>query len=243
MTEFVGFLAGAVEGGMPLGLAAALVTLWMTFIPCFLWIFAGAPYVGWASAIPRLSAALAAITAAVVGVILNLSIWFAAHVFFAEVTRFEAGPVGMILPVARSLDPVALALAGLAGILLLVLRLPLLAVLGSPVTWVLMAFFLATLWGVWFAIMKNREHRTMHEDLVIWPDRMQLQHVQPRRAPLEWEANPYWVSVPLHEKGGPVENYLTLRGSDREVELGAFLSPEERAALRDELTGVLARIR
>ena len=129
------------------------------------------------------------------------------------------------------------------GATAVMLALPLLAVLGSPVTWVLMVFFLATLWGVWFAIMKNREHRTMHEELAIWPDRIALHHVQPHRPPLEWEANPYWVSVHLHQKGGPVENYLTLKGSDREVELGAFLSPEERAALRDELTGVLARLR
>lgn len=128
------------------------------------------------------------------------------------------------------------------GITAIMLSLPLLALLGSPVTWVLMAFFLATIAGVWFAIMKNREHRRMHEDLEIWPDRMRLEHVQPARDPLEWEAHPYWVSVHLRDKG-PVEKYLTLRGSDREVELGAFLSPEEREALHEELTTVLARLR
>jgi hypothetical protein len=87
VTEFVGFLAGAQAGGPGLGLAAALVTLWVTFAPCFLWIFAGAPYVEWIATRPRLQGALDAITAAVVGVIANLSLWFALHVVFGEVTR------------------------------------------------------------------------------------------------------------------------------------------------------------
>lgn len=119
------------------------------------------------------------------------------------------------------------------------LALPLLALLGSPVTWVLMAFFAATLAGVWIAIMRNRRHRSLHEELDLWPDRIRLHHVQPAHDPLEWEANPYWVSVHLHEKGGPVENYLTLKGNNREVEIGAFLSPEEREALYHELIRAL----
>jgi chromate transport protein ChrA len=90
VTEFVGFLAGAQAGGLGLGLAAALVTLWVTFAPCFLWIFAGAPYVEWIATRPRLQGALDAITAAVVGVIANLSLWFALHVVFGEVTRTGA---------------------------------------------------------------------------------------------------------------------------------------------------------
>ncbi len=123
------------------------------------------------------------------------------------------------------------------------LALPLVTLLGSPITWVLLVFFLATIGGVWFAIMRNREHRSLHEELAVWPDRLRLAHVAPRGAPLEWEANPYWVSVHLHEKGGPVEKYLTLKGSDREVEIGKFLSPDERVALHDEITRLLASLR
>lgn len=124
-----------------------------------------------------------------------------------------------------------------------IIALPLLAVLGSAVAWVLMGFFAAALAAIWWAIAANRAQQSQHEELAIWPDRMWLSHVEPRRAPLEWEANPYWVSVHLRETGGPVEKYLTMRGSDREVEIGAFLSPEERAALHGELTRVLARLR
>ena len=119
VTEFVGFLAGFREEGVALGLAAAAVTLWVTFVPCFLWIFAGAPYIEWISAQPRLRGALSAITAAVVGVILNLSLWFAAHVFFGQVGEARAGPVRVILPDPATLDPVAVGLAALAGLALL----------------------------------------------------------------------------------------------------------------------------
>ncbi len=136
VTEFVGFLAGAAEGGVWLGLAAAGVTLWVTFVPCFLWIFAGAPYVAWISAQPRLTGALNAITAAVVGVILNLSLWFALHVMFGTVTHLEIGPGRAAVPVFATVVPGAIALSCLAGALLwwrkmdLLVVLPLMALAG-----------------------------------------------------------------------------------------------------------------
>ncbi len=129
VTEFVGFLAGAQAGGFALGVAAALVTLWVTFIPCFLWIFAGAPYIEWISAQPRLTGALNAITAAVVGVILNLSLWFALHVFFAGVSQVSLGPLLIWTPEWGTLLPGALVLAALAAALLLWRKLDLLIVL------------------------------------------------------------------------------------------------------------------
>jgi hypothetical protein len=102
--------------GLGLGLAAALVTLWVTFAPCFLWIFAGAPYVEWIATRPRLQGALDAITAAVVGVIANLSLWFALHVVFGEVTRVGTpGGPGLWLPTAASVDIGAVILTALAA--------------------------------------------------------------------------------------------------------------------------------
>jgi chromate transporter len=129
VTEFVGFLAGAQAGGWGLGAAAALVTLWVTFVPCFLWIFAGAPYIEWIASRPRLTGALQAITAAVVGVILNLSLWFAAHVLFTDLDLRDIGPVTLLVPVWASLDWMALALTAVAGGLLWGLRLDLLKAL------------------------------------------------------------------------------------------------------------------
>ena len=117
VTQFVGFLTGFKEGGILLGLAAALVALWVTFAPCFLWIFAGAPYIEWISNQPRLKAALNAITAAVVGVILNLSIWFALHVLFADVTRQSFGPITLWRPALASVEWLAVGLFALSAIL------------------------------------------------------------------------------------------------------------------------------
>ena len=98
VTEFVGFLAAFQEGGIKLALIAGFLTLWVTFIPCFLWIFAGAPYIDWISSQPRLHGALSAITAAVVGVILNLSIWFMLHVFFEKISDLQFGPINLLWP-------------------------------------------------------------------------------------------------------------------------------------------------
>ncbi|WP_299844008.1 chromate efflux transporter [uncultured Roseovarius sp.] len=125
VTEFVGLLAGFEKGGVGLSLVAGALTLWVTFTPCFLWIFAGAPYVENILSRPRLKGALAAISAAVVGVILNLSVWFALHVLFTSVERGTFGPV----PEISSFSPVSAGFVTLASILFLVLRLPMLVVL------------------------------------------------------------------------------------------------------------------
>ncbi|MDJ1007448.1 MAG: chromate efflux transporter [Paracoccaceae bacterium] len=130
VTEFVAFLAGFKEGGFPLAFAAAATALWVTFIPCFLWIFAAAPWIEWITARPRLQSALAAITAAVVGVILNLSLWFALHVVFDDLVALEIGPVSVLWPVWPSLDPAAAALAVLAGAALFLGRFGLVPLIG-----------------------------------------------------------------------------------------------------------------
>ncbi|ROU04298.1 chromate efflux transporter [Histidinibacterium lentulum] len=131
VTQFVGQLTGALQGGPALAAAAALMTLWVTFVPCFIWIFAGAPLIDWLEGQPRLSAALAAVTAAVVGVIANLSLWFAIHVLFAETTVLKTGPVRLTAPVLPSGQPIALALVALAALLLIGRRWPLPAALAA----------------------------------------------------------------------------------------------------------------
>ena len=120
VTEFVGFLAAArAEDSLAMGFAGAVVTLWATFAPCFLWIFAGAPYIDWIGTRPRLRRALAGITAAVVGVILNLSLWFALHVAFGTVTRETAGPLVLWTPDLATFDWRVVVIAGVAALLLL----------------------------------------------------------------------------------------------------------------------------
>jgi chromate transporter len=115
---YVAFIAGFRNqmGVDPLvgGLLGAAVATWVTFAPCFLWIFLGAPYIERLRGDKALSGALAAITAAVVGVILNLALWFAIHVLFREVETLSAGPLTIAAPKLLSLDPGAAALAALA---------------------------------------------------------------------------------------------------------------------------------
>ena len=119
VNEFVGFIAAFRQGGLWYGLLGAVVTLWVTFTPCFLWIFVGAPYIDWIASQARLRGALTAITAAVVGVILNLSIWFALHVFFNEVSMQEYGPLVLWWPQFDSLDWRVLLLSLMCAVLLL----------------------------------------------------------------------------------------------------------------------------
>jgi len=119
VTQFVGMVAGMAQGGVALALLAGLMVLWVTFVPCFIWIFAGAPLIDWLEGRPRLSGALAAITAAVVGVIANLSLWFALHTLFAELNLLRWGGLQILWPEVTSLQPVAAGLAVFAGWLIL----------------------------------------------------------------------------------------------------------------------------
>jgi len=133
--QFVGFLAAANAGtGLPLlvaGLIGSVIVLWTTFLPCFAWIFAGGPFIETLQRIRSLSAALSAVTAGVVGVVLNLSLWFAIHVLFGRVGELNAGPIRTVLPDPASLDVFALGLCAAAMIALLRFKVGLLPVLGG----------------------------------------------------------------------------------------------------------------
>ena len=118
VTEFVALLAGYAQGGIGLALAAGAVALWVTFTPCFLWIFVAGPYIETLTDRPKLAGALRCITSAVVGVILNLSIWFALHVMFDRIIHWGALPV----PDLETVNLSALALTVMAAGLLLWLK-------------------------------------------------------------------------------------------------------------------------
>lgn len=124
--QFTGFMAAYqhAAGLSPLlaGTLGSAITLWVTFVPCFLWIFVFAPYVEALRGNRRLSSALAAITAAVVGVILNLSVFFALHVLFAEVQMSSVGPLTVPVPRWASLDIRAAAVSAVAFGMLFALK-------------------------------------------------------------------------------------------------------------------------
>jgi chromate transporter len=135
VTQYVGFIAAFRHpGGLP-PLAAAtlggLLTTWVTFLPCFLWVLAGAPYVERLRSNQALSAALSAITAAVVGVILNLALWFALHFWFADLGDLRLGILHLPRPHWVSIDPFAILLSIAALVAVLRFRVGTFAILGG----------------------------------------------------------------------------------------------------------------
>ena len=121
------------------------------------------------------------------------------------------------------------------GLTAVMIAVPLIGILGTPVLWALLPFLLGTIWSVWFALRKNGRDRDIVEDLRLSSNRITLVRHGPNGSRKDWEANPYWLRLTLHETGGPVPNYLTLKADGREVELGAFLSEDERIALAADL--------
>lgn len=144
---FVGFLGGArLSGWEPLlgGLTGAAVTLWFTFVPCFLWIFVGAPYVETVRNVRWLAGALASVTAAVVGVIASLAVWFAVHVLFAKVTDIAWGPLTLPGPDLATFDAAAALIATTCAVALIRYKASMLMVLAvaalAGVVWKLAPF-------------------------------------------------------------------------------------------------------
>jgi chromate transporter len=135
VTQFVGFMGAyrAAGGLSPLlaGTLGGLLTTWVTFVPCFLWILLGAPFMETLRRNKALSAALAAITAAVVGIILNLAVWFAMHVLFSEVWKVSSFGVSVDVPVLSSVNLPSLVLTLAAIIAVFRFKVGLLTVLAA----------------------------------------------------------------------------------------------------------------
>jgi chromate transporter len=135
VVQFVGFM-GAFRlatdlSPMAAGVLASVLVTWVTFTPCFLWIFLGAPYVESLRGNERLAAALSGITAAVVGVIANLALWFGLHTAFGVVDEHRVWGMRLLVPVAGTVEPAALAISVAAFVLLLRFRWPVIATLGA----------------------------------------------------------------------------------------------------------------
>jgi chromate transporter len=147
VVEFVGFLAAYRQSGtldpMLAGLAGAVLVTWVTFAPSFLWVFLGAPYAEHLRGNRRLAGTLSAITAAVVGAILNLAVWFALHAVFGVVEEVMIGPIRLQVPDVSTLDVAALALAIGSFVAVFRLKWPTLAVLGVSAA-------VGATWYVWW---------------------------------------------------------------------------------------------
>lgn len=123
------------------------------------------------------------------------------------------------------------------------ITIPLYPLLGTFVLWGLLPFLLLAVAGLWWALERSYRDGEILEVLTLDPDRIHLSRTARRAAPLEWEANSYWVRAEMHPSGGPVPCYVTLTGNGRTVEIGAFLSEDERRTLYGELASALAEAR
>ena len=125
--------------------------------------------------------------------------------------------------------------AAFIGATIGLIMIPLVPLLGSVVLWGILPFMLLAVAGIWWALQRNHRDHQILEVLRVSPDQLTLTRHNPRTPDQNWECNAYWAEAFLHPSGGPVPHYLTLRGNGREVELGAFLSQEERQALYGDL--------
>lgn len=128
------------------------------------------------------------------------------------------------------------------GIVAVGLAVPLVPLIGTKAGLGLVPFSLAALVALYLALRRSYFDGRLTEELRLWPDLIAVERREPGGAVLRWQANPFWVQAELSDRG-PVEHYLTLKGGGREIELGAFLSPEERQTLHRELGAALAKLR
>jgi uncharacterized membrane protein len=120
------------------------------------------------------------------------------------------------------------------------LGLPMLALVGTTVFWGLVPFAAAALGGLWYGFRRNNFDGRLTEEVIVWRDEIRIERREPNGRVLRWNADPMQVRIRVRE-AAKVEKYLTLRGSGREVELGAFLSPDERVLLAAEVEDALTR--
>lgn len=122
------------------------------------------------------------------------------------------------------------------------ITLPLMPLLGTFAFWGLLPFLVVALFGMKWALDRNRRDAQILEILTLDATEARLERRNANGSLQSWHCNRYWVSVELHTEGGPVPNYVTLHGGGREVEIGAFLSEDERKALFEELQEALRRV-
>ncbi|MEO1721943.1 MAG: DUF2244 domain-containing protein [Pseudomonadota bacterium] len=111
---------------------------------------------------------------------------------------------------------------------------PLLPLTLTKVIWIPLGFCVTVLVALWYALRRNTADGRMVERVTLWADELRVERIEASGRVKRWRADPYWVRITLLEQGRP-ENYLTLKGGGREIELGAFLSPDERLSLAERL--------
>jgi uncharacterized membrane protein len=163
-----------------------------------------------------------------------------ASAFFAVTDRTDPPLFAVTLRPHRSL-PIK-GFVWLIAITATLMTIPLWPLLGTLAFLGILPFMLLALGLLWYFFQRNYHDATVREELRLWPDLIAVHRYNPRGKDAYWQANPYWVKLTLY-KDQKIENYLTLTGDNREIELGAFLSSEERLALHEQLRTALAKCR
>ncbi|NNE51122.1 MAG: DUF2244 domain-containing protein [Sulfitobacter sp.] len=154
-------------------------------------------------------------------------------------TQPDSEPQEMRLWPHQSLPPKGFAAFILTTFTLILI--PTLPLLGTTLLWGLLPFVLLAVAGIYFALQHNHKSRQIEEVLTIDTENAHLTHRTAKGEVKEWACNRYWTKVTKYDAEGPIPHYVTLRGEGREVEIGAFLSEEERIALFDDLNRSLRR--
>lgn len=134
---------------------------------------------------------------------------------------------------------------GFAGFILItsaMISVPLFPLLGTVVLWGVLPFLMLSVGGIWFALERSYRDGRLHEELTIDAEEIHLTRTSPNGRLQEWECESYWAKAQMHATGGPIPNYVTLSGKGREVEIGSFLSEDERVSLFGELSDALIKI-
>lgn len=123
------------------------------------------------------------------------------------------------------------------------ITIPLLPLLGTVLLWGLLPFLLMAVGGIWWALERSYKDGEILETLTFTTETLNLERVNPKGDRQSWDCNPYWARAQMHTTGGPVPFYVTLTGNGRTVEIGAFLSEDERKSLYGELANALMYMR
>jgi uncharacterized membrane protein len=122
------------------------------------------------------------------------------------------------------------------------MMIPVIPLIGSKTILLVLPFYLVTFSLLFFSIMLNYRAGRLHESIKIWPDLIEVRRYEINGTKKNWYSNPYWTKVTLYRENQKVKNYLTLSGSGREVELGAFLAPNERLEVKQKIDRIMKEI-
>lgn len=162
-----------------------------------------------------------------------------ASAFFVATNRDDAPRFEITIYPYNSLAPRGFVwLFGIIGVAFLI---PLGAFLGSVLLWGLLLPIVTTIAALWYFIKRNYRDRSVHEVIRLWPNLIAVERCNPRAAHQYWHANPFWVTIQMRDTRTH-KNYLTIKSKDREIELGSFLAPQERADLKTRLERELNRL-